>query len=632
MKIFDFECSNFARGLMGGAVEAGGMMGMGAIGRMGMVEALSGDGSAADGSGWRNAHEFNGGAAMWSFTNIVTPRVAAEHPDWSGEEVYHESVRRWELKLFQDKVFTQKEAAHAGGEVRWEVVDTAEGRQLATRYGDDIITLKELWENTRQFAESIGKSYLFNQAEEDAQMEMQSRFVAGLATGFVSPLSHPDSIELVQVWQKDGTNSFVSKQIDLFAATGRDLSHEEGSSLIHKLATYFQQNGEITKGESLHPHFMIQSGKINEHDIKVIAQASVFGDIIPQVTRTVADASAMAALKAKETFGKFSTYLRDQIDIRVQKLRDNLYERVSPQQLFPAKNPFYPAYEFSVHERSNRVKAMMADWFISRTILKITTETGLGTGGALYWFSHLGKKEAATPAGETPNTFIEPVLFRKEKAREIKKRRSALRRAAPRRECSKGIMLEKKIKKIIGRETKITVQTHPPRAAERVVFNRKKYKKESVRMAQKETRVENKAGKEKIIRLISLVKKLIRAKEKLFIRKRNKAEIKQKPIQEKRLNIKENVLNFSITFVIWILLAKQKNVLVNEYKSIETKSDRLVSMEPTPWLLLAIIWYLAMVREHGFTKPQQVKKKKKSTKKKYVHPILRQGVIFVYAT
>lgn len=51
-------------------------------------------------------------------------------------------------------------------------------------------------------------------------------------------------------------------------------------------------------------------------------------------------------------------------------------------------------------------------------------------------------------------------------------------------------------------------------------------------------------------------------------------------------------------------------------------TEPFIPKEPSPWLLLAIIWHLAMVREHGVTTTQKKKKKKKQ--------IYRSGLIYSY--
>lgn len=166
-------------------------------------------------------------------------------------------------------------------------------------------------------------------------------------------------------------------------------------------------------------------------------------------------------------------------------------------------------------------------------------------------------------------------------------------------------------------------------------------KKPKTRKVQKEislkTRIE-KISKERVFRLISLVKKLIREKERMYITKVKRVEKQGVRRVEKKQNRQEHVLNFSIAFVFWLLLrrielisqSKRFHVLIDESKNVRRKDEPLVVKEPTPWLLLAIIWHLTMIREQGYV--QQQPKQKKVKRKIYYPRFARQGVIFAYAT
>lgn len=100
----------------------------------------------------------------------------------------------------------------------------------------------------------------------------------------------------------------------------------------------------------------------------------------------------------------------------------------------------------------------------------------------------------------------------------------------------------------------------------------------------------------------------------------------------------ESVEKFSTALIIWMLLkisgyyanlefihtVATKNDKPSLMKFIrKEKPDELVQKEPAPWLLLSIIWYLAMIREQAIQTNQMppVKKKKKQ----------REVVIFTYA-
>lgn len=156
-----------------------------------------------------------------------------------------------------------------------------------------------------------------------------------------------------------------------------------------------------------------------------------------------------------------------------------------------------------------------------------------------------------------------------------------------------------------------------------------------------------KIGKEFPHQLLTLIKRFIRVKEQA-----------QSIKVEKKRKAQENVLNFSITFMFWTILrhplfisrSKCFHVSIHESKIVRlednqkqeplkyNKSEAPVSREPTQWILLAIIWYLAMIREQGQTQSlainnlSPVKKKTITTLTSQLFPLPPRGVIFAFVT
>ncbi|MBI5619906.1 hypothetical protein HY950_03020 [Candidatus Gottesmanbacteria bacterium] len=112
---------------------------------------------------------------------------------------------------------------------------------------------------------------------------------------------------------------------------------------------------------------------------------------------------------------------------------------------------------------------------------------------------------------------------------------------------------------------------------------------------------------------------------------------------------REHVENFSLAITVWLLLkldgyyrslqslkltlieGTKQGSLIEKLK--EHMPEGLVQREPAPWVLFAIIWYLAQLRESGVqnTKYQRPNTTKKSTRNKKLF-LPHGGVIFAYAT
>lgn len=238
------------------------------------------DSEESDEHTWRGDHSFSADAAAYSLSNFIEPEVKKKHPDWTSERVHEEAMNQFEKRLQQDLTYEKRETIHEETTVRWEIRETSPGvKELATRYGDDYITLRELWDHTREFAEAANYPDGYNAEEAKAQLAMEEAFIRGEASGFVSVLSHPDAVRYVQIWEPTATGEILSKQIDLYSTTGRDFSAEESVQLIEHVAEY-QGTSEVSirkTEESTYAHFFVSSGtRIREEDIRTIAVAESY--------------------------------------------------------------------------------------------------------------------------------------------------------------------------------------------------------------------------------------------------------------------------------------------------------------------------------------------------------------------
>ncbi|MBI4065500.1 hypothetical protein HY409_04000 [Candidatus Gottesmanbacteria bacterium] len=113
--------------------------------------------------------------------------------------------------------------------------------------------------------------------------------------------------------------------------------------------------------------------------------------------------------------------------------------------------------------------------------------------------------------------------------------------------------------------------------------------------------------------------------------------------RENQMKEKQTIVSMAMCWVIWLLFQSMnertvmKKVGIKQHVSISDTStkdsertERLYSFEQTPWILLSIIWYLTIIREHGVGQtvhgsPQGIRTKKKKTKQYRDRVVLQQG-------
>lgn len=108
-------------------------------------------------------------------------------------------------------------------------------------------------------------------------------------------------------------------------------------------------------------------------------------------------------------------------------------------------------------------------------------------------------------------------------------------------------------------------------------------------------------------------------------------EIRRVERKMRREKKKEAVARFSFAMIIWLVFTEgilQKKDKTQNIKKTE-QLNPLVQNEPTHWVLLAIIWYLVMIREGGMTN-KPINKYTNTTNNQMKTTIQPQGVIFAY--
>lgn len=542
---------------------------------------------------WRGDHTFDPKAAMYSLENIIEPQIRKKNPGWSAEQIRQEAVKKFETRLRQDFSYEQKEMSHTETAVVWSVVETSPGVvELATQYGDELITLKNLWDHTREYAAFVGNPKAYNQEEEKAQLHMQDAFIKGETTSFISVLSHPDSIRYVQIWEKKDSGEIESKQIDLYASTGRDLSHDEGKRLIEHLAKFHEEKSEglVSISASTHAHFFIDSGHLADKEIRNLASVLVSTSELVHAPILVSQTIAKDSL---QMLGDIRVFIQDKIEKKIFEIEStNKTQKTKIEKVEKKKNFRHEFEQINPIEVKNPevIKDIFADFIISKTIVAhIPYFTG-ASGAALFWFREL----------ITPNIKKEKIKIGKEKPKEFFiKFSEKMQRAIRGKKTKKNILELSEVKKVTSQYEikKETLLVH-----QKIIFKLHDVF-QSLRFKEHPARRMNKRFKKEILKKkneISIMKSLVVA----FILH----VIHERPI-EKINKVKKRIL---FTYSKQLVKNGEPTKRVIHEASIKQSSEHPV------WILFAIIWFLSMLRESGISqkKPVIIKKRKKSRRMK----------------
>ena len=498
---------------------------------------------------WKGDHAFSSDAAAYSLMNFIEPEVVREHKDWDISKVREEARDRFTKRLAQDLSYEDRETHHEETIVRWKPIETDHGLELATEYGDRMITLRELWEHTKEYAAFVGNPKAYNKDEERAQLAMQDALIFGTASGFVSVLSHPDSVRYIQVWEKNSDGEVTSKQVDLHAATGRDFSRVESDQLIEHLSILHHE----TRQDS-YAAFLVEHGTVNEQSIRLIATGLVMSteaapmDLV-SVTRDVSDSRIL--------LGK---YLHEEISQTLRVLKtENGKKEIKKKNVIEHKFTNTGVLKQKHQIEKIEVKKIMAEWVISQTMIHHALDIPTGSHAALYWFRSLEYQKAETKVVEKPMT----------KSKQVHLIRRLL------------TPVFDGLKKIILTESGSIIKI---RSVEK--------EKPAVIMRIKDVvRVFITKSSERVLKLIYF-KPHVSEQKTLHIPE----SMEEQPIKEVR-----------IAFIVWRIFVQEKpkdrqgmiHIVFEEQKEMTTNKEE--SYVPI-WVLLAIIRYLALLRESGGVK------------------------------
>jgi hypothetical protein len=229
---------------------------------------------------WDGGHNPSVNAVQYAFKNFIVEPIKQQHPDWSLSQVEEAAYVELDLRRAKDARLYQGELDREPEmTTEWDVVETSPGRyELATEYGGGKITLRELWEHTREYADAIGKPWAYSEEEAKAQLDAQDALIKGEAASFMSFLSHPDGIRYATVMERNPDGSIKSKIVDIALTVGHDLSEKEATEFVAHMADYYKESkkGEAVRTGSDYPHFMMTHGSIEVRDVRVLAKEQFY--------------------------------------------------------------------------------------------------------------------------------------------------------------------------------------------------------------------------------------------------------------------------------------------------------------------------------------------------------------------
>lgn len=621
---------------------------------------------------WRGDHTFSSDAATYSLTHFIEPEVAREHPDWSHEQVTHVATKRFEQRLEQDLSYEHKESAHEESVVHWQPIQTKEGSwELATAYGDTMVTLSELWEHTREYAEFAGNPAAYNPDEHRAQIRMQEELITGAANGFVSVLSHPDAIRYVQVWQKTDDGAIISKQVDLYKTTGRDFTHEEGGKLIDNLAAFFKE--DVGGGEASvvsYAHIYIHEKEVTEDDIRTIAiaQSMDIHDSLPQsvidtsIPKIFMNVGVGITRDTTEGMYQLGTYLKDHIDKKIAAFKTrNIVVQKTTSEISSARisNLRMDHKEVAIHIfsdtalpkeqktdtapdiASETMKSVAAEWWMMRSMLQYKDMAPVAPIAIIYWLKDAASVHSLV-IGEQKKGIEHPLRNSVSEPTKMQRLGASIRHAFS------FMMKDKEVQKV--NEHTLHVNGESERTVEDQLLVHENSPLSDVSIPEKEV-VE--FSKPTVDMLLGVLQSLLH-QEVLESLRQTHVSIDGK--EEQNRFVRDAIVHkespvvylsrqYSIAIIIWWLTEYTRQTSQKQFDASflsdgnedgHREEIQVGENLPSSWLLLSIIWYLAALREHGKQnmpmKKTQSKKHKKNKQLKTGSLLPSTGIIFTFGS
>ena len=628
---------------------------------------------------WRGDHSYNSDAATYSLMHFIEPEVAREHPDWSPAQVHEDAIDRFQKRLAQDLSYERGEIAHEESVVHWRPVETTNGIELATEYGDKMVTLSELWEHTREYAAFVGNPAAYNSKEHEAQLRMQETLINGTSRGFVSVLSHPDGVRYVQIWQASDAGEITSQHVDLYAATGRDFSPEEAKDLLYHLSDFHATQTDTGNKQQEHSyaHFFLREGSVNAEDVRTIAIAQsvyssdrLYEQEMISVSRRGTDISGGIIAESGNGMKQAGRFLAVEIEEKIRAIgniagksemkraakndagKEKRRIPVVPQGILPPD--FQQTRERdAVHKTADYtgkgdLKSALAEWWISKTMLQHVSSVPAAPHAALYWFVRIAEHKTIHPSSEkqvTPRPQVLRTAVREygapAKPQETTKRASDVWKAfIDRIRQSVGlsaVLLRKERstpafhKKERGNDTKRTAPVKPENKQSPEISVIAAYYAAAVLLS-------------RFFEQPPAPRMPKRHKETSRIHVRNGEKKKIKREEQREQAVPLGRLMFAL--VVWLMHSVPKEVASKQTAAgirmpEETNQEHEPAEQTNPserpvWILFSIIWQLAMIRESALSGSQvpaknQQKRVRPKRKRKYAS-LPQHGIIFAFAS
>lgn len=480
-------------------------------------------------------------------------QLAKEHPDWTPEQVRAERHFRWrngmgKAQLDSFKAENRGDETMRSEEAFWDVKN---GDLVHPNYGP--------------FQGVIDNAV--SQEERASLIAWRDAAIHAEAGAQIISLDYHNGtdIRFADAWVKDGSGR-IKQEVRARITNGKDLSGQQGLSFLSQLTNADRQlviNRQYNVG--------IVVIKPSEGTLKNIAKE------LSVSSKTFADAGKATA--------KEITYTTRSIQQFLEKRK-----QLSAQDISPKRND-------SLGQRLLQLAGFSPD----RKTNKRTAKLGVEVKSKVKKEKHKNKnKQRRTlqrnALSNRPSNKDEKGKVMKVDAYVVRRERK-IKKMKAKYESRRQIHRRKELRMIHKKEKKLKLQKK--RTAlfiEKIGFKKRKIRKEVSRRKQTE-----KTSKETIIMLLTLANKLFRRKERARVARYRKSEVFHKARMEKSRQLREHVLDFSIAYIFWFLLRGTPQS-ENEKKNIvfkQSTSKELARPEPTKWILLAIIWHLAMLREQG---------------------------------
>lgn len=583
-------------------------------------------------------------------------KIETERQDWQSTDIRKEAALRFRPKFRQDKAAFEKEMSNLQ-EYDGPEFTLKNGEVYYQSYGR---TLEELNTRTLEITPeqySLAQhqtSAMINEAFRNGSTEVVTSYYRegedhrDLLVMRIDPATGMGKTRIINCARNGNFHEFTSMQS---IAKSRFTTHYEirpanNVFLLSNKPVNYDIAGTKVK-EVAHKYENYLKGNQNGH--KLITQG-----LIESSRRSVKEVRATAMsidAYVQRTYGKrlqdVPMMVGDTLMHRVRRMFEHKEDKKGEALVFqhrPDQQRVVEKVGINKREVQQTRRQVQEKIAVSVATLLFVRATGVGKGGAFVSLESLIR---------LPQVSLESSKrIRKEK---LKQRKYTVEKMRVFRMSEAFKKLTKKEQRVLRRKEKTL------RVKENKLFQRKerrnmqrkeKYlgrkerrlllRKERIKTPQKEKIlweiVRKLVKKGKIIEQKSLLKNVHRkdAIRRLRVANKDKKGVMiSKEGHSKRLE-KQHIIDFSVALVIWLLLhlpEKRQELKVTKHEKIK----EIVVKEPAPWLIFAIIWHLAMIREQGqiqvtMSRPQasSANSKVASNLPQLISVIPPKGIIFAF--